>query len=480
VVEDLPSWRRFTGQSLEEIQGWGWSKALHPDDLARTSEVWRKAVKAHTAYETEYRIRRHDGVFRDFLARGVPALNEDGSIREWVGTCIDITERKEAEEEIRSLARFPGENPNPILRLNRDGVILYANEVGGVVLETWRCGIGDRAPDPWADTIQGALERQLRTTVDLTCGDRIYMLFVTPIAEAGYVNLYATDITEQKRAEEALRQAHDRLEQAVRERTAELSRAVETLGWQAGQLRALATELTLAEQRERRRLAGLLHDGLQQLLVAARLRAQMLGRSDDPKIQQGSREIAELLAEALADARSLAGELSPPTLQRGDLLPALEWLARWMLEKHHFTVAIHPPVEALPALPEDLAVLLYQGVRELLLNAVKHAQVAAAEVTFIPAGNALTLAVADAGVGFDSRRLRAEGGTQSGFGLLGIRERLGLAGGRLEIASAPGRGSRFTLTVPLHPAPADPAPSHTPIDPDSVPSAGTGTGQDAE
>ena len=106
-------------------------------------------------------------------------------------------------------------------------------------------------------------------------------------------------------------------------------------------LRALAGELTLAEQRERRRLADVLHDGLQQHLVATRLRAHMLGRSSpDADVHAGAHELVALLEEALAQTRSLAGELNPPALQHGHLLPALEWLARWMGEKHHLTVHV--------------------------------------------------------------------------------------------------------------------------------------------
>jgi PAS domain S-box-containing protein len=101
VVEDIPSWRGFTGQSEEEVKGWGWSKALHPDDLEHTTLVWRNAVATRNNYEAEYRIRRHDGAYRHFLARGVPVFNDDGDIREWVGTCIDITERKRTEEALK-------------------------------------------------------------------------------------------------------------------------------------------------------------------------------------------------------------------------------------------------------------------------------------------------------------------------------------------------------------------------------------------
>jgi PAS domain S-box-containing protein len=101
VMEDLPSFRKFTGQTDEEIKGWGWSKALHPDDLEYTTQIWREAVRSKNNYEVEYRLRRHDGIYRYFLARGTPVFEENGSIREWVGTCIDITDRKRMEEELR-------------------------------------------------------------------------------------------------------------------------------------------------------------------------------------------------------------------------------------------------------------------------------------------------------------------------------------------------------------------------------------------
>jgi len=103
VVEDLPSWRSYTGQTFEELKGRGWSKALHPDDLESTLQIWKKAVSEKSGYEVEYRIRRYDGVYRVFMVRGMPVLKENGSVREWVGTCIDITERKEAEEALKTL-----------------------------------------------------------------------------------------------------------------------------------------------------------------------------------------------------------------------------------------------------------------------------------------------------------------------------------------------------------------------------------------
>ncbi len=101
VAEDTPSFRNFTGQTYDEVKGWGWIKAVHPEDVEHATRAWQAAVAAKTKYEVEYRLRRCDGVYRNFMVRGAPIFEEDGKIREWVGTCIDITERKKAEEVLR-------------------------------------------------------------------------------------------------------------------------------------------------------------------------------------------------------------------------------------------------------------------------------------------------------------------------------------------------------------------------------------------
>jgi PAS domain S-box-containing protein len=100
VEEDLPSWRAYTGQRPEEILGWGWLEAVHPDDRPGTAHVWSQALATGSLYEIEYRIRRYDGVYRTFWVRGIPVREADGSVREWVGTCTDITERKRLEDEL--------------------------------------------------------------------------------------------------------------------------------------------------------------------------------------------------------------------------------------------------------------------------------------------------------------------------------------------------------------------------------------------
>ncbi|WP_375771357.1 ATP-binding protein [Archangium gephyra] len=105
VVEDSPSWRAFTGQSYEEWRGYGWLDAIHPEDQPKAYEAWRRAYESRGFYEVEYRLRRKTGGYSDVLARGVPLFKPDGSVREWVGTVSDITERKRDAEERERILR---------------------------------------------------------------------------------------------------------------------------------------------------------------------------------------------------------------------------------------------------------------------------------------------------------------------------------------------------------------------------------------
>ncbi len=324
VQVDVPSWMNYTGQSEEEVTAWGWTKALHPDDLDHVSCGWKNAVVAGIQYEEECRIRRHDGIYRDFLARGVPIYKDDGTIQEWIGTCIDISERKQAEEalrrfellsehsrdiilfmrkedgrileanaaaiqaygysrqellalsiqdlraddannltidqmaqadrggvlfetvhlrkdgstfpvevssqgakignvrtlvsivrdiserkqaeaEIASLSRFPTENPNPVLRVQNDGLITHANAASRELLEMWNCEVNAYLPPEWKELIAQTVKIGSNKILDVHCNKVLYSFMVVPVLDAGYVNLYGRDITERERAEEALR-----------------------------------------------------------------------------------------------------------------------------------------------------------------------------------------------------------------------------------------------------------------------------------
>jgi PAS domain S-box-containing protein len=99
--EPMPEWQEFTGQSFSECRGEGWAQALHPEDRESSLKVWKTTVAHSKEYETEYRLRRHDGFYRRFAVRGVPVFSVEGKIQEWVACCMDITERRRAEESLK-------------------------------------------------------------------------------------------------------------------------------------------------------------------------------------------------------------------------------------------------------------------------------------------------------------------------------------------------------------------------------------------
>jgi PAS domain S-box-containing protein len=243
------------------------------------------------------------------------------------------------------------------------------------------------------------------------------------------------DITQRKHVEEALQAARAGLEVRVGERTA--------------QLRALAAELTQSEERERRRIAQILHDDLQQLLVAARLRVEAVReRKEAGAVTDDLLRIEQLIAESNEIARGLSHELSPTVLHEHGLLAGLHWLGGWMFDKHGLKVRVDAEGSA-EGLEHDVKVLLFQSVRELLFNVIKHAGVKRASVRLSAGkGGAIEILVSDRGRGIDPVRAREGRNASMGFGLFGIRERLAFVGGRMEVESKPGGGARFRLVVP--------------------------------
>jgi PAS domain S-box-containing protein len=223
---------------------------------------------------------------------------------------------------------------------------------------------------------------------------------------------------------------------------------------QREQLQALAAELSMAEERERRRIATGIHDRVSQNLAAARMTLGLL-RSRLPADQRPlADEVCGLLDQTIQETRTLTFELSPPILHQLGLRPALDWLAESVAQRHGLAVDVTGAAEGLP---EDLRGLVYQAVRELLANAAKHAAARRVTVALADEDGVSTVTVADDGVGFDPHILtvRPEHGTTR-FGLLNIRTRLSEVGGAVHVASAPGGGTRVTLVMPRREAVDDP------------------------
>ena len=255
------------------------------------------------------------------------------------------------------------------------------------------------------------------------------------------IRIAASDVTSLKQAEQALLQANATLEQRVAERTAQV-------GQRALQLQKLALELSSVEDRERRRIARILHDDLQQRLASLRFKIWSIVPREiiNARVEENIIDLEKDIAESIKISRSLSTELSPPVLHQHGLKAALDWLVNEMQSMHGLSVTL----DAGRIEPESgaLASVLFRMVKELLFNVVKHAGVDSARVDARMDGDMIAISIQDSGKGFHAADFEARQDTSEGFGLFSIKERLSVLGGTFTIDSSPGAGCRVTLSVP--------------------------------
>ncbi|HSA99745.1 MAG TPA: PAS domain S-box protein, partial [Anaerolineales bacterium] len=203
IVVCNPAFARLHKCQVEDIVGSAILRLYAPADQEHVRRNIQKADQiGHASYEA-HMIRRDGSTFPVQMDL-VSILGEDGELLYRVATAQDISERKQAEAESKSLARFPNENPNPVLRVTYEGKIIYANAASELLLNDWRCQVGDNLPTDWMALIKELGISGTRRAIDVQCKNIVYSILLAPIPEANYVNLYGRDITERKQVESAL------------------------------------------------------------------------------------------------------------------------------------------------------------------------------------------------------------------------------------------------------------------------------------
>ena len=449
IVYANPAAESLCGYTIEELKSLNFWEVIPPDYRERFKDSGMKRLRGEEVpahFEMPILTKNNETRWIDYTAAVIDYQGEKAVL----GTGVDITSRKCAEDALRKSEeqyRMLVENANSIiLRMDTNGVVRYFNEfaqkffgyaaeeivgrnvVGTIVPENDTSGrdlaemIRDIGHRP--ENYEFNQNENMRRT-----GERVWIAWTNKALcdDAGIVCeilCIGNDISMLKQAEKKL------------------------LNYQK-QLQSLASELSLAEERERRRIAVELHDRIAQSLAFARIKIEAIksahGSDESERMLD---EVCELIGQTIRATRTLTVEICPPILYELGFETALEWLTEQTQEQYGIKTSFANDQQQKP-LDDDIQSMLFQATRELLVNVAKHAQARRAHVSIQRDDSHVCINVDDDGIGFDMSAAEKKMGSEGGFGLFSIRERLKYLGGSLECNSQAGQGTRISLIAPL-------------------------------
>jgi PAS domain S-box-containing protein len=460
----LMGWDALPDALAHELTaGFGFFRASDRTPYPLDNLPIRAGIRGERSHVDDVLVVRPDGVELLLEIFGTPVEDEQGRVWASLVSFSDISERKRVERAMReSEQRY-----RQLFEMESDALFLVENET---------CQVLD--VNLAAQTLYGYSREELLSMrnfevsaepektrqltrsgarLDSALSRRVFRRHRKKEGAVFPVEITATffvmngvgvhisairDITEHKKAQEVLESWNASLERRVAERTAEAETRMRQLG-------RLTGRLIQAEETERQRIADVLHEDLQQMLVAARMTLSVaLEAVRNVATQEPLKRVDEMLSQSIRLTRTLVQEIAVPAVKEGDLPSAVEWIALQVQNKFGLKVTLTVDGEMEPV-SESVYLCLFRAVQEILFNVVKHARVQEAEVLIQKAmGRSVRVTVRDRGCGFSAEALSAEGKAGSGVGLYGIRERIEGLGGQMEIANAPERGSTVILTVP--------------------------------
>ena len=439
------------------LSPYAWLDLIHPDDRAGVLALTERLRPDGGAFTATFRLVRPDSTTRRVVASGAATFNPDGRVP-FASLMQDITDRAgdetpplvELETRIRErTAQLEAANVSLVAARDRFRTLFHNNPIPSVIYNPAEDCVVDanaaflRFFGLPAGRVVGRAGADLDILLDEASRQSI-VAAMPPDAALQNVELPLPGAGGEPRI---VLVSLERLELSGQPCVLAGLVDITALKQTEAQVRRMASQLSLAEQAERRRIAAILHDDLQQRLYALQVHlATTVARAVRGEYSAAAAEAERtrvLLDEALEVTRNLSVDISPPILPGESLYHALLWLSSRLLEQF----GLHVNVQMLTSwrlLPTGLRVALFQIVRELLFNVVKHAGADAATVMLAQDDTRVTLVVADTGVGFDPTAAKSLGG------LYQTRRRIELFGGRMDVASRPNGGTTVTLIIPVN------------------------------
>jgi PAS domain S-box-containing protein len=446
IVECNNRAREVLGYEPDELIGQPMSKIIPPEYLGKAQKGLNEILTEGYSYNNEYKMVRKDGTLVEVATNSSGLKDENGRYVRTICIIDDISERKKTEKELEK-QKYYLERAQDIGRIGtweldiEKNILVWTDEnyrIFGVPKGTeltYEIFLDRVHPDD-----RGYVDKKWKAALNKEPYDIEHRLLVDGelrwVREKAEVEFdengncicgigFTQDITERKKAERKL------------------------LDYQA-KLKSLASQLSLTEESERRRIAIELHDQIGQGLVFSKIKLDELHQSaTSSELTKALDEICNNIGKIIQDTRSLTFDLSSPILNELGFEAAVgEWLDVQVGAKHGIETEFVDDGQQKP-LDEDIRALLFRNVRELLVNIVKHAKAHKVKVSIGRVNEHIHIDVEDDGKGFDSAKVISTAIEDTKFGLFSIRQRLEQLGGQFEIDSEPGRGSKITMTAPL-------------------------------